>query len=330
MADWCARHGVLHLLLAHHREDQAETVLLNLTRGSGVDGLAGMSAIAERPSHRLLRPLLSIPKARLERTLSLQGQDFIKDASNSNAKFKRVRIRQALPALAKEGASVARLVKTADRMAQARAALEGAATCLLASSAAVYPEGYARVEIDPLLRAPSEVVLRALARLVTCIGGKAYPPRLDRLQRCYQNLLETGGGGFARTLGGCRIIARAAALYICREIPRAATSKKLSPYALWDGRFFLWAGTMCDTDVRPLSAKSAPFLRGHKIARVPAAVRYSLPSVLGLDGTLRLPHFKGVCIQDCADNSEAIHAVFQPLRPLSSAPFWNGSGMNRP
>ena len=60
MCDWCIRYGVLHLLLAHHREDQAETFLLRLIRGSGVEGLAAMSSVSELKGVRILRPFLTI------------------------------------------------------------------------------------------------------------------------------------------------------------------------------------------------------------------------------------------------------------------------------
>ena len=73
LSQWCRRHGVLHLLLAHHRDDQAETVLLRLARGSGVDGLAAMSPVAETPDLRHLRPLLALPRDRLLATLAAQA-----------------------------------------------------------------------------------------------------------------------------------------------------------------------------------------------------------------------------------------------------------------
>src|SRR5689334_12818293 len=62
LCGWCRQHAVLHLLLAHHRDDQAETLLLRLARGSGLDGLAAMAPLVERSAVRLLRPLLAVPK----------------------------------------------------------------------------------------------------------------------------------------------------------------------------------------------------------------------------------------------------------------------------
>ncbi|MEE8213792.1 MAG: tRNA lysidine(34) synthetase TilS, partial [Alphaproteobacteria bacterium] len=72
MNSWCREAGVLHLLLAHTRDDQAETLLLRLTAGSGADGLAAMSAIRETPDVRLLRPFLEVPKTVLVATLGAE------------------------------------------------------------------------------------------------------------------------------------------------------------------------------------------------------------------------------------------------------------------
>jgi tRNA(Ile)-lysidine synthase len=106
---WCEGAGVLHLLTGHHREDQAETVLLRLARGSGLDGLAGIPAVTERRDCRILRPLLAIPRARLAATLEAQGQAWVEDPSNRDPAYARVRLRQAEAVLAAEGLTAARL-----------------------------------------------------------------------------------------------------------------------------------------------------------------------------------------------------------------------------
>ena len=82
--DWCAGAGVLHLLTAHTRDDQAETVLLRLARGSGVSGLAAMAPATPLASVRLLRPLLDTPKARLLAMLAALGQDWVDDPTNQD------------------------------------------------------------------------------------------------------------------------------------------------------------------------------------------------------------------------------------------------------
>src|SRR5271170_2967071 len=93
LAQWCRGHGVLHLLTAHHREDQVETHLIRRRAGSGIDGLAGMSAVRELAECRLVRPLLWVPRARLRALLAQEGQPFLCDPSNLNPRFERARLR---------------------------------------------------------------------------------------------------------------------------------------------------------------------------------------------------------------------------------------------
>ncbi|MBE87981.1 MAG: tRNA lysidine(34) synthetase TilS [Rhodospirillaceae bacterium] len=322
MGKWCSTEGVLHLFIGHHSEDQAETLLLNLTRGSGVDGLAGMAVISERPQYRILRPLLGISKERLVCTLAEYGQKFIKDPSNESRKFKRVRIREAMSGLAREGATVGRLTITAQRMSHARNVIEDSSIHLLAGAAGIYPEGYARLDFVRWSAAPAEISRRSLARLVMCVGGKVYTPRSKRLMRCYDALTERSKTPIARTLGGCRVIKRGSSIYICREVPRVSNFTEVLPNQRWDGRFFFSKlGAKEPLKVQSLGTKSLEFLQGYRAARIPAAVRYALPTIVGLDGRVFVPHFIGVGIQDDVANRFTVGAVFQPLRPLSRAPF---------
>ncbi|MGE4562142.1 MAG: tRNA lysidine(34) synthetase TilS, partial [Rhodospirillales bacterium] len=84
MSAWCRTHGVLHLLVGHTREDQAETFLMRLEKGSGPDGLAAMSWVRALPFCRLVRPLLELTRAALRATLAAFGQAWIEDPSNND------------------------------------------------------------------------------------------------------------------------------------------------------------------------------------------------------------------------------------------------------
>ncbi|MGD9883082.1 MAG: tRNA lysidine(34) synthetase TilS [Reyranella sp.] len=89
----CRRRGILHLLVAHHADDQTETVAMRAARESGADGLAGMAALVEFPELRLLRPLLPVSRARLTATLVARGMQWIDDPSNTDPRFERARLR---------------------------------------------------------------------------------------------------------------------------------------------------------------------------------------------------------------------------------------------
>ncbi|MFT2526160.1 tRNA lysidine(34) synthetase, partial [Escherichia coli] len=65
LTEACRRHGIQHLLMAHQREDQAETILMRLAKGSGIQGLGGMAATSVKNGLCILRPMLSFPKNRL-------------------------------------------------------------------------------------------------------------------------------------------------------------------------------------------------------------------------------------------------------------------------
>lgn len=105
LAEWCRRNDVLHLLTAHHREDQVETHLIRRRAKSGEDGLAAMSAVRELSGCRLVRPLLAVPKARLAALLAAARQPFLTDPSNDNPAFERARLRHAATARSAGGPS---------------------------------------------------------------------------------------------------------------------------------------------------------------------------------------------------------------------------------
>ena len=83
----CRGERILHLLVAHHYEDQAETVALRVARGSGAVGLAGMAAVREVHGLRVLRPLLAVPKARLMAILRQADWPWLDDPSNAEPRF---------------------------------------------------------------------------------------------------------------------------------------------------------------------------------------------------------------------------------------------------
>jgi tRNA(Ile)-lysidine synthase len=324
MSDWCRDAGVLHLALAHHREDQAETLLLRLARGSGVDGLAAMAPLSELPEVRLLRPLLGVSRSRLAATLAAAGQDHVDDPSNENVAFGRVRLRRAAAVLDREGLSAERLAATVARLGRARTALEDATARLLACAAAIHDEGYATLEASELAAAPDEIALRALARIVATVSGNSYPPRHERLERLHQALCA-GGLDAGRTLGGCRILPRKGRILVCREPGAAAEVAAARARFTWDGRFRVVIDGDTGCELRRLGRKGwADLLADRPDLRkthVPAAVRPSLPSFWHLDVVVSVPHLNYVRHRK-ADALAAVREVtFAPRRPLTGGPF---------
>ncbi|HWG80117.1 MAG TPA: tRNA lysidine(34) synthetase TilS [Stellaceae bacterium] len=314
LEEWCADAGVLHLLLAHHQDDQAETLLLRLMRGSGSDGLAGMSADVERAQCRVLRPLLPVPRARLVATLHRLGQSWIEDPSNRDHRYARARLRQGLTPLAEAGLTSERLAAAAARLGRVRAALEAEVARLLARCAAIDPAGFARLDVAVLAAAPAEIGARALAALLLMVSGAAYPPRGERLERLYRRL---AGGGLAggSTLGGCRILPRRGGVLVCREPAGMAPPVTARPGAAvtWDGRFRL---RMPAGAPAGLSLGAAETRAGAR--RLPFAACLGMPALRDDTGdVVTLPVLGSGQLGGAPPGS----LLFRPRRPLTGAGF---------
>jgi tRNA(Ile)-lysidine synthase len=321
LENWCAARQIPVLLLAHHLEDQAETVLLRLGRGSGVYGLSGMAAEAAPAwpgAPARVRPLLGVAKARLAATLRAAGQDWIEDPSNRDPAFTRVRARSVWPKLAPLGITPQRLARTARQMARARIALDAEAHALIAAAGAFGDGGWCTLRPAALDAAHDEVGLRALALLLMAVGGSGYPPRLERLERLWAHL--RAGRPEAMTLAGCRIIPAEAALLIVRETRGMQGALVLgnSPQ-IWDGRFVASGEGVTVDRLRPgAMAALRAALPDSALKRVPAAARPVLPAVYDGEGLLAVPSFgfrrRGAHIPD-------VTLDFLPRHHLPAAAF---------
>ena len=179
MAAYCQAHDIPALVTAHHLDDQAETFLMRLKRGSGLDGLAAIPEESMWSGVAVLRPLLDIPKARLAATLTEAGITWVEDPSNRDQRFERARMRACSDALGKLGLTPEALARSARRLRRARAALDHAADKFLAEHGAMSEAGYCLIARDALVALPAEIALRVLARAVNAVGGRETP-----LQAC--------------------------------------------------------------------------------------------------------------------------------------------------
>jgi tRNA(Ile)-lysidine synthase len=201
------------LYVGHTEDDQAETFLLRLARGSGLDGLSAMRTLApyphpDFPHLAVARPLLGFSRAELRAWLTARKLGWVEDPMNADPRFDRVRIRQLAPALAAAGLSAGRIALAARHMAAAREALELVTGAVLARAVAASPPGSRQpgLLLDPaaLSAAPRDLALRALAALLQQVSGQAYRPRFAALERLYDRIRHGTLGGGA-TLSGCRI-----------------------------------------------------------------------------------------------------------------------------
>ncbi|HMR33285.1 MAG TPA: tRNA lysidine(34) synthetase TilS [Geminicoccaceae bacterium] len=303
LGDACRAAGILHLLLGHHADDQAETVALRAARGSGRRGLAGMPAIREVPGLRLLRPLLGIPKSRLLATLRRRGVGWVEDPSNRDPHFARARLRAAPPA------------PPAADLGPARAEEDRALAALMAERARPHPLGFVRFDLAGLDRLPAPVV----ERLILTVSGRTVPPRGERLARLLDRL---AAGDTTATLGGCVLRRRGGELLVVREPRAAAEVVDLLPgrTCRWDGRFEIrLAAGAAPATLRRLGVDGHAALdEASRLAAraIPAPARLALPSLWRRNQLAWQPFLIGP-----PGMSEVSRCGFVPPMGLAEAPF---------
>ena len=203
MGDYCRQQAITHVFTAHHADDQAETVLFRLARGSGLDGLAGMpyrQVISD--DINLFRPLLDIEKRHLIATCNVRGLAYRHDPTNMDTRFTRPRLRQAYDVLAGEGLTGRRLQRTAHRLGRARNALEHYTQTAIDSCVDKHDNSWTIRRRD-FCALPEEIALRLLQAAFEHLGnGGDYPPRMQKQEALLGRLREEENFKGA-TLGGC-------------------------------------------------------------------------------------------------------------------------------
>lgn len=218
--------GFAHILTAHTLDDQAETVLFRLARGSGLYGLTGMAHAVPLPIGGvreifLVRPLLQVPKARLVATLEAARIAYAQDPSNDDPRFTRARLRQTLmPALAREGLDARGLARLAARLRRAESTI---ALAVDAARAALAPppwpaRGPVVFETVPFAGLPAEVGLRLLGEAIAHTGDEG-TVELAKLEALYE-ALRGARARLRRTLAGALITLSAERLTVERAPAR--------------------------------------------------------------------------------------------------------------
>jgi tRNA(Ile)-lysidine synthase len=209
LAQTASHSGCAHILTAHTLDDQAETVLFRLARGSGLVGLGGMARSSPLPismtGQMLLRPLLHVSKARLIATLKSLRIGHSEDPSNHDPRFTRVRLRTLMPDLAREGLDAPGLARLATRMRRAEVTV---AFAVVAARAALAPGPWSRrgpivFETSQFANLPAEVGLRLLGEAIGHTGSEG-PVELGKLETLY-DALATARSPLRRTLAGALI-----------------------------------------------------------------------------------------------------------------------------
>lgn len=240
LAGWAQRMQVDHVALGHTLDDQAETVLMRLARGAGVDGLSAMAKRRRQHDVMWLRPLLSVERSRLRDFLEIEGVTWSDDPSNEDSRFDRIKIRQSWDALATLGITPAALAQVADNMGSAREAL----VLQTEDAAAQYAEvkaGAVRISSSAFVDLPEEIARRLILSALSWVNSAIYAPRSRSLRAAMHALTDNGSA----TLDGCHLRRVKDAIWIFREY-NAVKDVVVPVGDIWDNRWIVQGAEMVD------------------------------------------------------------------------------------
>src|SRR3981081_64034 len=193
LAQAARSHGATHILTAHTRDDQAETLLMRMLRGSGIAGLGAMARVTERDGVLLARPFLNVSKSQLIATLKKAKIAFADDPTNRDLHFTRPRIRAVMPVLAIAGGDTRNLARLASRLARANAAgevlVDGAERYLALRDREASHRGFdaKTFEVKTFAAMPEEIRLRLLLRAINRFGHEG-PAELGKVETLLSSL----------------------------------------------------------------------------------------------------------------------------------------------
>lgn len=272
LTDWAAGQGVAAVALGHTQDDNAETFVMGLARGAGLDGLTGMRPGFRRDGVTFLRPLLGTRREALREYLRGQDVGWCDDPSNEDPAYDRVRVRRALATLEELGIGAAHLSRSIANLRDTRAALART----LADWARVHvaqDRGDLLIDAGGLGGLPPDMARRLLNAALRWVSGADYPPRAESVMQIVTS------PSVDRTLHGCLLRGDGARLRISREPEAAKRAGSVATTALWDGRWRLDGPHAPELDVSALTEADLPLCPDWRDTGLPRASLAASPAV---------------------------------------------------
>ena len=237
--DWCFKKNIVHLLVAHHFEDQKETFLMRLNDNSNIYGLACMPKILFKKKIRILRPLLDLKKREIIKYLKEKKINWIEDPTNVSSKYSRNRLRKILPKLEKKGLTDNKLKKILKRAQKERKKIENKLADWLNKYVDINSLGYALINFSSLKLLNKDDFIFIFSRILNMISGSFYVPKSKYVYNFYKKIKSNETINHSN-LGGCHIFFFKERLYVCREIFKKDRKQRINfqfNKIVWDNRF---------------------------------------------------------------------------------------------
>ena len=188
MSAYCKKKGISKILTAHHSDDQIETFLIRLSRGSGVQGLSSMKIVSKLNSNvSIIRPLLDFKKKQLANISRKVFGKYFYDTSNKNPKFLRVKIRKLISSFEKSGIHQDQVIKSIKNLRSSGDILEGHIKKIFKFN--VEKKGKSLIiNLSNLFKEPQEIQYRVISKAIKSYTKSYYPPRAFKVTYLIEQL----------------------------------------------------------------------------------------------------------------------------------------------
>ena len=236
----CKKLKIIHLMTAHHFNDNLETYYMRKKRNSSSLGLSSIPKILIKENLQIIRPLLGFSKERLIDTCNFFNVRWIEDSNNCNEKYERPRVRKELSK--KPVIQLIKLEKEFKKKKDQNEEIEKKIRNFCFSNLSFFEYGVFQINKKKFLKSNKELKIEILKKILTTASGKIFPPK----EVSVKNLIKLiqSNKCFKHTLHGCLLKINSEEILIFREISSISEEKKIIPKGnpyLWDDRFFLYS-----------------------------------------------------------------------------------------
>ena len=226
LSNYCLKNKVKYLITAHHGDDQIENFFIRLLRGSGLAGLSSMAIKAKYNNNlKIIRPFLSLEKKDLKYVTLNYFKTYIKDPSNDDEKFLRVRIRKYRKNMEKEGLDTRKIIKTVDNLFSANQALNFYKNKALYKHASFVSKNKCLINKKIFSEEAGEITFKSFSDILLLVSGTYYPPRSKKVINLINRLKKSK---FTKsTLGGCIVEEKDNFILISKELKTRKMSYRL-------------------------------------------------------------------------------------------------------
>ena len=214
--NYCLKKKINYLATAHHRDDQIENFFIRLFRGSGLSGLASMAEnVNYNKKMKIIRPFLNIKKTDLQYITLKYFKNYIKDPSNKNEKFLRVRIRKYRKNMQAEGLNTDNIIKTINNLLSANKAMNYYKNKAFNKHVSFLSKNKCIINEQIFSDEAQEVVFKSFSDILSLVSGKYYPPRSKKIMSLINRLKKKEYS--KSTLGGCIIEKKGGFFLVSKE-----------------------------------------------------------------------------------------------------------------